>query len=49
MVGHVLANAGLGASQDLGDDRRDGHLVSQAIVLRLLRVEGLLLSSTYTK
>jgi len=39
----------VGPSQDLGDVRHDGHVVSEAAILRLRRDEGLILPAAYQR
>ena len=41
--------SGGGPSQDLGDVRHDGHVVSEAPILRLRRDEGLILPAAYQR
>ena len=49
VVGHALAKPVWGHRKIWALTRHDGHKVSQATVLRLLRDEGLLLASQYQK
>ena len=49
VVGHALARPAWGHRKIWALARHDGHMVSQATVLRLLRDEGLLLASEYQK
>lgn len=49
VVGHALAKPAWGHRKIWALTRHDGHKVSQATVLRLLRDEGLLLASEYQK
>jgi hypothetical protein len=41
--------SGVGPPQDLGNVRRDGHVASEATILRVLRDEGLMLPAAYQR
>ncbi len=49
VIGHVLTRSAWGHRKIWALTRHDGHLVSQASVLRLLRDEGLLLAAQYQR